>query len=105
MLADLPVSLVDALRGRDAALEALGTRCFRDLVRLPRPGLARRFGKALLLDAGDSIVLKCGSAAIAMKKDGTISIEGKDITINGSGKITIKASGEITMKGSKINQN
>lgn len=62
-------------------------------------------GKALLLDAGDSIVLKCGSAAIAMKKDGTISIEGKDITINGSGKITLKASSEVTIKGSKINQN
>ena len=62
-------------------------------------------GKALLLDAGESIVLKCGSAAIAMKKDGTISIEGKDITINGSGKITLKASSEVTIKGSKINQN
>ncbi len=62
-------------------------------------------GKALLLDAGDSIVLKCGSAAIALKKDGTISIEGKDITVNGSGKITLKASSEVTIKGSKINQN
>ncbi len=64
-----------------------------------------RVAKALLIDAGESIVLKCGSAAIAMKKDGTISIEGKDITIKGSGKIDVKASGEITMKGSKINQN
>ena len=40
-----------------------------------------------------------------MKKDGTIAIEGKDITIKGSGKINVKASGDITMKGSKINQN
>ena len=40
-----------------------------------------------------------------MKKDGTITIEGKDITVTGSGKINVKASSEITMKGSKINQN
>jgi type VI secretion system secreted protein VgrG len=40
-----------------------------------------------------------------MKKDGTITIKGKDITIEGSGKINAKAGGEIVMKGSKILQN
>jgi type VI secretion system secreted protein VgrG len=40
-----------------------------------------------------------------MKKDGTISIKGKDIIVEGSGKISIKASSDITMKGSKIVQN
>ena len=39
-----------------------------------------------------------------MKKDGTISIKGKDITIEGSGKINVKASSDIVMKGSKILQ-
>ena len=62
-------------------------------------------GKAMLLEATDSITLKCGSASIAMQKDGTINIEGKDITVKGSGKINFKASGEITGKGSKINLN
>jgi len=62
-------------------------------------------GKAMLLEAGDSITLKCGSAAISMKKDGTINIEGKDISVDASGKINLKASGEITGKGSKINLN
>lgn len=62
-------------------------------------------GKAMMLEAADSIVLKCGSASISMKKDGTINIEGKDITIKGSGKINGKASGEITLKGSKVNIN
>ena len=38
-------------------------------------------------------------------KDGTISIEGKDISIKGSGKMNVKTSSDITMKGSKINQN
>ena len=40
-----------------------------------------------------------------MKKDGTIVIKGKDISIEGSGKINVKASKDIVMKGSKILQN
>ena len=67
--------------------------------------MAISVGKAYVLDAGDSIVLKTGSASISMKKDGTITIEGKDITLKASGKINAKASGEVTVKGSKINNN
>ncbi|MFT3858206.1 MAG: type VI secretion system tip protein TssI/VgrG [Aquabacterium sp.] len=62
-------------------------------------------GKNLVIDAGDSITIKTGSASITMKKDGTITIKGKDITIEGSGKINAKASSDIVMKGSKILQN
>ncbi|MEM9785418.1 MAG: hypothetical protein AAF801_02885, partial [Pseudomonadota bacterium] len=62
-------------------------------------------GKAMLLEAADSIVLKCGSAVMTLKKDGTIAVEGKDISFDASGKFSIKADGEITLKGSKINQN
>jgi type VI secretion system secreted protein VgrG len=40
-----------------------------------------------------------------MKKDGTITISGKDISIEGSGAINVKASKNITMKGQKILQN
>ena len=40
-----------------------------------------------------------------MKKDGTISLKGKDITIEGSGKITLKADSDIKIKGSKISAN
>ena len=40
-----------------------------------------------------------------MKKDGTIAISGKDISIEGSGKINIKASSDVIVKGSKILQN
>jgi type VI secretion system secreted protein VgrG len=40
-----------------------------------------------------------------MKKDGTVMIKGKDITVQGSGKINVKADGDIIMKGSKIKQN
>jgi type VI secretion system secreted protein VgrG len=61
--------------------------------------------KNLVIDAGDSITIKTGSASISMAKDGTITIKGKDITIDGSGKINAKASSDIVMKGSKILQN
>lgn len=62
-------------------------------------------GKNLKITANDSITLTTGSASITMKKDGTITIKGKDITIEGSGKINAKASNNIVMKGSKILQN
>jgi type VI secretion system secreted protein VgrG len=55
--------------------------------------------------AGDSISLTTGKASIVMKKDGTITINGKDIGIKGSGKITAKASGDMVLKGSKIGEN
>jgi type VI secretion system secreted protein VgrG len=40
-----------------------------------------------------------------MKKDGTITIKGKDITVDGSGKINVKASGDVVIKGSKVGIN
>ena len=64
-----------------------------------------KVGKNLIIDAGDSVTIKTGSASISMKKDGTIVIKGKDITIDGSGKINVKAGGDVVMKGSKILQN
>lgn len=62
-------------------------------------------GKNLVIDAGDSVTIKTGSASITMKKDGTIAIKGKNISIDGSGKINVKASSDVVIKGSKILQN
>lgn len=64
-----------------------------------------KVGKNLVIEAADSVTIKTGSASITMKKDGTITIKGKDITIEGSGKINAKASNDLVMKGSKILQN
>jgi type VI secretion system secreted protein VgrG len=64
-----------------------------------------KIAKKLVIDAGESITITTGSASISMKKDGTITIKGKDITIDASGKINAKAGGDIVMKGSKIAQN
>lgn len=40
-----------------------------------------------------------------MKKDGSIVISGKNITIDGSGAINIKADKNVVVKGRKILQN
>jgi type VI secretion system secreted protein VgrG len=66
---------------------------------------AYKIGKNLVIDAGDSVTIKTGDASITMKKDGTITIDGKDIKINGSGKINAVASGQMVIKGSKVLQN
>jgi type VI secretion system secreted protein VgrG len=66
---------------------------------------ALNVGKNLVVTAADSVSITTGSASITMKKDGTIVIKGKDITIEGSGAINAKASKDIVMKGSKILQN
>jgi type VI secretion system secreted protein VgrG len=62
-------------------------------------------GKVLTINAGDEVTIVTGKASINMKKDGTITISGKDITVDASGKINVKASSTITMKGDKILQN
>jgi type VI secretion system secreted protein VgrG len=62
-------------------------------------------GKQLLIDVGDEITIQAGDASITMKKDGTITIKGKDITLDASGKINGKAAGDVILKGSKVTQN
>ncbi|WP_053188024.1 type VI secretion system Vgr family protein [Pseudomonas thivervalensis] len=62
-------------------------------------------GKHFALTAGDSISLTTGDASITLKKDGTIMISGKNITLDGSGAIKIKADRNVVVKGQKILQN
>lgn len=62
-------------------------------------------GKKYILEVGDEITLKCGDAQVTMKKDGTITVSGKDIHLKASGKISAKADSDVIIKGSKINQN
>ncbi|HEY0856435.1 MAG TPA: type VI secretion system tip protein TssI/VgrG [Albitalea sp.] len=62
-------------------------------------------GKKFVVDAGDEISLTTGSASIVMKKDGSITIKGKDIKIEGSGKVNVKASGDVIIKGAKVTAN
>ena len=64
-----------------------------------------KVGKEWMATAADQITFKTGDASITMKKDGTIQIKGKDITIEGSGKINVKASSDVTIKGSTVKAN
>jgi len=66
---------------------------------------ALKVGKNVVIDAGDSVTIRTGDASITMKKDGSIVIKGKNITIDGSAKIKVKADSDIVMKGKKILQN
>jgi type VI secretion system secreted protein VgrG len=61
--------------------------------------------KKLLISAGDEIVIRTGDASITMKKNGDITISGKNITLKGGGKINAKADGDIVLKGKNVNQN
>lgn len=65
----------------------------------------RDIGKKLVIKAGTSILLECGSASIALKKNGDIKIKGKNLVLEGSGKIGAKASSTVTIKGSQVLQN
>ncbi len=67
--------------------------------------LSEQVGKNILIDAGDQIILKTGSASITMKKNGDITIKGKNIVVNGSSNVNIKASSNVTIKGSKVSTN
>ena len=49
-------------------------------------------GKTIIVQAGDEIVFKAGSAQITLSKSGDISIKGANITIEGSGNVILKGS-------------
>jgi type VI secretion system secreted protein VgrG len=59
-------------------------------------------GKTLSIDVGDEISIVCGAASINMRKDGTISINGKDISITAAGDAVLKAGKDVTVKGTKV---
>jgi type VI secretion system secreted protein VgrG len=61
--------------------------------------------KKILIDGGEEIMLKSGSASILLQKDGTILIKGKNVTIEGSAKINVTAKSDLILKGSKISGN
>ena len=52
---------------------------------------ALQLGRTVVATADDSLSVASGAASILLKRDGSITIEGKDINLKGSGKITTKA--------------
>lgn len=53
--------------------------------------------KEIVLEGEDQITFKCGSSEIVLKKDGDISIKGKNVNV--------KADSDIVLKGSKVGAN
>lgn len=94
--------------GKDKSVNVSGSHTEsigKDMTLQVAKDLTEDIGKNLAIVAGDQIVLKTGSASITMKKNGDITIKGKNINIQGSGKINIKASGAVAIKGSKVTNN
>ena len=60
-------------------------------------GITVEAQKNVSISAAEELTLKCGQAVIVLKKNGDISITGKEISIKGSGNVIIK--------GEKIIQN
>jgi type VI secretion system secreted protein VgrG len=63
------------------------------------------FKSRLAIQAGDDLTLKTGAASIAAKKDGNVTIKGKDITFDASGNLNAKGSKDMVLKGKNILQN
>ena len=59
-------------------------------------------GKKGVIDIADELTIKVGKATVQMKKDGTITIKGKDISMNAKGEINIKAGKNVIIKGKKV---
>ncbi|PRZ49789.1 bacteriophage T4 gp5 trimerisation domain-containing protein, partial [Tritonibacter scottomollicae] len=59
-------------------------------------------GEKYRLDAQKEIPLRCGASELIMKADGTLLINGKDMTTTLTGNLTNKAAGSIKMNASKI---
>jgi len=58
--------------------------------------------KKIQITAEDELTIKVGKASLTMKKDGTITISGKEIDIKGSGAVNVKASKDVVIKGKKV---
>lgn len=59
----------------------------------------------LAFDGAEELTVTSGKASGIFRKDGNIAIDGKDISIKGSGSIAIRASGPLILKGSQILEN
>ena len=61
--------------------------------------------ESVLSHTQEELVLEIGDASLVMKKDGTIFIKGRDVSIKASGRAEIKAMSTLTLKGQKILEN
>lgn len=58
--------------------------------------------RSILLNADDELTLRAGAASITLKKDGSIVISGKDISLRSAGMVKIRAAKDVAIKGAKV---
>lgn len=80
-----------------------------DASRVVNGSLSEDIGTVQTVKVGDELTITCGSSKVQIKKDGTMLIEGKDITIKASdpvlvdaGKVDVKSSGAVTVKAGNV---
>jgi type VI secretion system secreted protein VgrG len=64
-----------------------------------------RLERFITMHGDGSFSITVGQSSISMKKDGSVTIRGNHINIEGSGGILIKTGGTLALKGAKIAQN
>jgi type VI secretion system secreted protein VgrG len=74
-------------------------------VSVPSASYTLNTGKTIDLTATDQITLTVGSSKLAMKADGTITLNGKDISLLATGEIYGEAKSDIQLKGKNIKNN
>jgi type VI secretion system secreted protein VgrG len=67
--------------------------------------LQAQVGKHICLEAADLIEFKVGAASLILRKDGSIELKGRDISLSSSGKVVVKESADTVIRGSKLRGN
>jgi type VI secretion system secreted protein VgrG len=62
-------------------------------------------GTSLVIDAGESVTIRTGEASIKLERNGNITIQGKTLSMIGSGNISINAKGDIVENAKHIKKN
>mgnify|MGYP000955016722 CR=1 FL=1 len=60
---------------------------------------------AIISGENATINFTTGSSSLQMRKDGTITLKGKDITLEATGRINVKSAGHLNLRGQKIVEN
>jgi len=59
-------------------------------------------GKLVVTCGGPEVSITCGGASAVLKKDGSITLKGTQVTVEGSASLTLKSSGVVKVSGSQI---
>lgn len=64
-----------------------------------------RLERFITMHGDGSFSITVGQSTISLKKDGSVTVRGNHIVVEGSGGILIKTGGTLALKGAKIAQN